>query len=74
MPKPPSPLPINFDRVGYKPLKEFAKQAHIGSASELLKIDAAAAKNLEKFWAAQADTLVWQKPYRKIARFPGRPE
>ncbi|NQW29686.1 MAG: acetate--CoA ligase [Ignavibacteria bacterium] len=69
MPKPQSPLPINFDRVGYKPSKEFAKQAHIGSASELVKINSAAAKNIEKFWAAQADTLVWQKPYREILRW-----
>jgi acetyl-CoA synthetase len=50
----------------FKPAAGFSKQAHIKSLAAYKKLHAAALKNPEKFWAAQAkETLDWFKPWKK---------
>lgn len=53
----------------FSPPKDFAKSAHIGSFAAYQKLRKSADKNPEKFWAAQAKDLHWQKPFKKILQW-----
>ncbi len=50
----------------FKPSREFSKAARIGSMAEYRKIYEASIRNPEKFWAAEASELVWQKRWSKV--------
>jgi acetyl-CoA synthetase len=50
----------------FNPSKEFAKDARIKTPAEYKKIRAAAEKNPNGFWSAQAKDLIWQKPFKKV--------
>lgn len=49
----------------FKPSAQFAKKAHFHNPAAYKKLRAAATKNPAKFWADQAKTLLWQKPFKK---------
>src|ERR1700692_1241447 len=51
----------------FKPKKDFAKKAHIGSLAEYQEIYRKSIKNPEKFWAQQASELLfWQKKWKTV--------
>lgn len=50
----------------FKPSKEFSKAAHVKSLAEYKKLHAESIKNPQKFWAAQAKDLFWQKKWTKV--------
>ncbi|MEY3395002.1 MAG: acetate--CoA ligase [Verrucomicrobiota bacterium] len=50
----------------YKPSKEFSKNARIGSMAAYEKLYQSSIKHPEKFWAAEAKELQWQKPFSKV--------
>jgi acetyl-CoA synthetase len=49
----------------FKPSAGFSKAAHVGSAAALQVLRKKAAANPEKFWAEQARSLSWLKPFKK---------
>lgn len=49
----------------FPPPRDFAKQAHIGSAAALKKLRDDAAKHPVKFWEQQARSLLWLAPWTK---------
>jgi acetyl-CoA synthetase len=50
----------------FKPSREFAKQARISSFAEYKKLYDLSIKKPDKFWAAEASELVWQKKWTKV--------
>jgi len=50
----------------FKPSREFAKSARIGSFAEYKKLYDQSIKKPEKFWADEAAELVWQKKWTKV--------
>ncbi len=52
-----------------KPSKEFSKKARIGSMAEYEKLYKHSIEKPEKFWAAEAKELVWQKPFSKVLKW-----
>jgi acetate--CoA ligase len=50
----------------FKPAREFSKAARIGSMADYRRLYEASVKNPEKFWAAQAGELLWQKKWGKV--------
>ena len=54
------------ERRAFKPSKQFAKTAHLGSFSAYQKMWRESVKNPEKFWSKQAkEHLEWIKPFSK---------
>jgi acetyl-CoA synthetase len=51
------------------PSKEFSSTAWVKNFAEYKRIKAAADKNPEKFWATQAKTLYWRKPFKKTLQW-----
>ncbi|MDE2039175.1 MAG: acetate--CoA ligase [Elusimicrobia bacterium] len=49
----------------FKPLPEFSRRAHVNSRAALERLRRQAARDPEGFWAAQARSLEWIKPWRK---------
>jgi acetyl-CoA synthetase len=56
---------LNEKRV-FKPSAAFAKQARIKSLEKYRKLHAKSIKSPEKFWAGEAEELVWQKKWTKV--------
>lgn len=50
----------------HKPSKAFSKKARISSLKAYEKLYQHSIKKPEKFWAAEAKELVWQKPFSKV--------
>ncbi len=50
----------------FKPTREFAKAARIGSLADYRRLYEASIKQPEKFWAAQAGELRWQQKWTKV--------
>mgnify|MGYP001304121332 FL=1 len=50
----------------FKPARDFSKAARIGSMADYRRLYEASVKNPEKFWAAQAGELLWQKKWGKV--------
>jgi acetyl-CoA synthetase len=53
----------------FPPSPSFSRTAHVRGFAEYKKIHAAALKNPEKFWAEQARTLHWFKPWKKVLQW-----
>ena len=52
--------------ASYKPSAEFSKKARIGSMAAYEKLYQSSIKKPEKFWAAEAKELHWQKPFSRV--------
>jgi len=50
----------------FKPSREFSKAARVTNMAEYRRLYEASIKNPEKFWAAQAGELLWQKKWGKV--------
>ncbi len=50
----------------FKPSKEFVKSAHFKSFAEYKKLYADSIKSPEKFWAKEAEDLLWRKRWTKV--------
>jgi acetyl-CoA synthetase len=50
----------------FKPSREFAKRARIGSMAEYRRLYAESIKRPDKFWAREASELVWQKKWSRV--------
>src|SRR5687767_5462528 len=50
----------------FKPAKAFAKRARIRSLQQYRRMYRASINRPEKFWAREADELVWQKRWKKV--------
>jgi acetyl-CoA synthetase len=50
----------------FKPTKQFAKKARIGSMSQYKKLWEESIKRPDKFWAREASELSWQQPWKKV--------
>jgi acetyl-CoA synthetase len=50
----------------FKPSKEFAKRARLGSFAEYKRLYQESIKSPEKFWAKQAADLLWRKKWTKV--------
>ncbi len=50
----------------FKPSKAFAKAAHVGSMAEYKRLHDESIAKPDKFWAAQAKELHWQKKWTKV--------
>ncbi len=50
----------------FKPSKAFAKTAHVGSMAEYKRLYDESIAKPDKFWAAQAKELHWQKKWKKV--------
>lgn len=55
----------------FPPSKSFARKAHISNLSRYHTIYRDSMQNPEKFWAAQAENLVWFKKWDKVLRKEG---
>ena len=54
----------------FKPAKEFAAKAHIGSMAQYKKLWNESVKSPEKFWGRMAkQELVWFKPFKKVLQW-----
>ncbi len=72
MSKPSASKPTNISSLlqehrVFKPSREFARKAHVGSLAEYRRLWEESVKNPERFWgrAAKAE-LVWSKPFGKV--------
>ena len=50
----------------FKPSKEFARTAEVKNFAEYKKLHAKSLRNPEKFWAREAENLVWRKKWKKV--------
>ncbi len=50
----------------FKPAKAFAKTAHVGSMAEYRRLYDESISKPDRFWAAQAKELHWQKKWTKV--------
>src|SRR5580765_3731106 len=50
----------------FKPAKDFAKRARIRSLEQYRRLYRESINRPEKFWAREADELVWQKRWKKV--------
>jgi acetyl-CoA synthetase len=50
----------------FKPSKQFAKKARIGSMSQYKKLWEESIKRPDKFWSREASELSWQQPWKKV--------
>src|SRR3712207_3466163 len=50
----------------FKPARQFAKQARIGSFEEYQRMYRESIDRPEKFWAREAKELVWQAPWKTV--------
>jgi acetyl-CoA synthetase len=50
----------------FKPSKDFAKRARLGSFAEYKRLYKESIKSPEKFWAKQAADLLWRKKWTKV--------
>lgn len=50
----------------FRPTKEFVKHARIRSLAQYQKMYRESIARPEKFWAREAQQLVWQKPWKKV--------
>ena len=50
----------------FKPPKDFAKSARINSLEQYRRMYRESIKQPEKFWAREANELVWRKPWKKV--------
>lgn len=53
----------------YKPEPDFSKKARIGSMAEYTKLYKHSIAEPEKFWAAEAEELVWQTPFKDVLKW-----
>ena len=52
----------------FKPARKFAKKARISSLEKYRKMYRKSIRNPDKFWARQAEELVWQTVYSRFWR------
>ncbi|MDP9292398.1 MAG: AMP-binding protein, partial [Verrucomicrobiota bacterium] len=57
---------ILVEKRVFKPSKNFAREARIGSFEEYEKLYRKSVKNPEKFWAREASELLWRKKWKKV--------
>jgi acetyl-CoA synthetase len=50
----------------FKPSRDFAKKARIGSLDLYRRMHRESIRQPEKFWAREARELVWQRPWKKV--------
>ena len=50
----------------FKPSRDFAKKARIGSLDQYRRMHRESIRQPEKFWAREARELTWQKPWKKV--------
>ena len=50
----------------FKPARDFAKKARIGSFEQYRRMHRESIRQPEKFWAREARELHWQKPWKKV--------
>jgi acetyl-CoA synthetase len=50
----------------FKPSRDFAKKARIGSLDQYRRMYRESIRQPEKFWAREARELSWQKPWKKV--------
>jgi acetyl-CoA synthetase len=50
----------------FKPSRDFAKKARIGSLDHYRRMHRESIRQPEKFWAREARELTWQKPWKKV--------
>src|SRR4051794_1829128 len=50
----------------FKPAKEFARKARIGSMAEYKALWEESSQKPDKFWAREAKELTWQAPWTKV--------
>ncbi|HSH38971.1 MAG TPA: acetyl-coenzyme A synthetase N-terminal domain-containing protein, partial [Chthoniobacterales bacterium] len=50
----------------FKPAREFAKRARIGSFEDYQRLYRESIKAPDKFWAREAKELTWQKPWTSV--------
>ena len=53
----------------FKPSREFARHARIASLDEYRRMHRESIRQPEKFWAREAQELVWQKPWKKVLQW-----
>jgi acetyl-CoA synthetase len=55
-----------IERRVFKPSKEFAAKARIKSLGQYHRMYRESIRSPEKFWAREAEELVWQRPWKKV--------
>jgi acetyl-CoA synthetase len=50
----------------FKPSRDFAKKARIGSLDHYRRMHRESIRQPEKFWAREARELTWQRPWKKV--------
>jgi acetyl-CoA synthetase len=50
----------------FKPARDFAKKARIGSLDQYRRMHRESIRQPEKFWAREARELTWQRPWKKV--------
>ena len=50
----------------FKPSRDFAKKAHIGSLDHYRRMHRESIRQPEKFWAREARNLTWQRTWKKV--------
>src|SRR5689334_19300046 len=53
----------------FQPSKEFAKSSRISSPAQYRRMYRESIARPEKFWAREAQQLVWQKPWKKVVEW-----
>jgi acetyl-CoA synthetase len=60
---------LSKEKRKFNPPADFAKNAEIKTLSAYQKLRKQANRNPEKFWAAQAKNLHWQRPFKTILKW-----
>src|SRR6266513_748331 len=53
----------------FKPSREFAKKARIGSLEKYWRMHRESIRQPDKFWAREARELTWQRPWKKVLQW-----